>query len=747
MAASVAAWAVLAHCGDPSGQGPDPEAPPPDVYNNDIPRNDGYVPNPDFVPAPSPRIDTRRQALSTEGEVVVIEGDSRFVTAGMGGGFGVTSRNQTAIVQEVLSTYPDRFDTIAIFLSFTDQAHVGTAFYQNISNGVQGIGRNVFNGRGGWGLPELGRLSGFVNMNNVEQFGGLRGSGSTFSSYHAVLAQELTHRWLMFFQFTDGTGMMNDSLLGRQDAHWSPLVHAYGSVQDGIDWRDNKDGTFTALGSENGFAPMDLYGMGIYGPSQVEPFYYIADAKLNGMDLDRMSRISGGNTVTGSRIDVTVDQVISAMGPRNPPKGTETPYYRAAFVLITEPGQSRTVWQPYLDAVQAAADTFPETYKVWSLASGAICTKVTAPCPEPDLELQDFTIADGNDNLVGPGDSFQLSLRIRNDGIGTAEDVKVTVESLVPEIAVVSSTVTVAAVPQNGIADVSTPFSVTLGPSLECGQIVKLQVKLTSKEGPSFRSRLEMVIGNRTVRIDPLHEAPDWTVDPDGTDTVSAGEWDLGEPEFVSVLGVVTQPAEDHTPGDGKLSFHTGPTRGANFSAHDVDGGRTTLQSPPFALADTTYPSLVFYAWHIAINFANVAGPTPVSGADLVVQASNDGGKNYVEVLRISENTSAWQRYSVPLAPHLVPTNKVRFRFVIEDLTESGTVEAGIDDVEVIDLLAQCPVPALPGEPTMPDPAAKMIDKEEGCRCVSSRTDRFGVVFLLVALGLLFVRRRRNHER
>ena len=58
--------------------------------------------------------------------------------------------------------------------------------------------------------------------------------------------------------------------LGRDAAHWSALMHAEGSVQDGNAWRDNEDGTFTLTDSFSRFSTLDLYAMGMIAPERVE---------------------------------------------------------------------------------------------------------------------------------------------------------------------------------------------------------------------------------------------------------------------------------------------------------------------------------------------------------------------------------------------------------------------------------------------------------------------------------------------
>jgi len=728
-----------------------PEAPNYVANPHDTHLDQGYEPNPEFVPADMPQFGVVKQPLRVEGEVLVIEGAPGFVTEGNGGGFGITSGNQVAIVQEVLSQYPDRFDTVTMFLSFTDANNMGTAYYQGVRNVVTGIGRSTYNSRRSWGLsPRGGRFSGFVNMNSVEMFGGLSSAGSMGSRYHAVLAQELSHRWLMFFQYKDGDGKSSEELLGRQDAHWSPLVHAYASVQDGVAWRDNGDGTFTHMGSERGYAPLDLYGMGVFGPDEVEDFFHITDASFQGESLDKSSRIPMGATIEGTKVDVTMQQVLDEMGPRNPPRGTETPYYRTAFVLVTRPGQQQSDWQPYLEAVQDAQRTFPATWKEWALGASALCTTVTAECPEPILGLQTYRMDDGNDGDIGPGEKVTMSIAVRNDGLGTADNVSVQVNSLTDGVTVTNPTTIVSGIEQGKFVDVAPGFELDFSSELSCGTTVSLEVVMTSQEGPQFADKIEFVIGYRQLKYDPLHEAPNWTVDPEQNDTASAGIWGLDKPDFISILGVVTQPENDNSPGDGKLSFHTGPYKGANFSSEDVDGGKTTLESPVFAIGDAVFPSLVYYAWHVAKDFSKAGGPIDVD-ADLIVSASSDGGETWIEIDRVSDTTKDWTRREVVLKEFVEPSNRMRFKFEIEDLSDSATVEAGIDDIEIVDILASCPVPSIGGGPN--EPLGRFgndgsRDDTEGCGCRNVNlvhSDSLGSsAGLLMLLGLFALRKRKQ---
>ncbi|MFO0726818.1 MAG: MYXO-CTERM sorting domain-containing protein [Myxococcota bacterium] len=720
-------------------QGKDPESPPPTIYANDLAWPVGRTPNPGFAPVES-RFATLRNALRVEGELLVIEGDPRFVTDGGGGQFGITDDNQVAIAQEVLSQFPDVFDTIQIFLSFTDAANQGTAYYQPIKNEVAGLGKMTMDLRDQWGLGPDGRLSGFVNMNALDLFTGLGDVGTPKGYYHAVIAQELTHRWLFFFKFRDAVGD-NDALLGRDDAHWSRLAQAFGSVQDGNRYRQLDAETFLLEGHDDAFAPLDLYGMGIFTAAQVTPFYYLAEASLDGMPLEKTSRIPAGARVHARKIDVTMDQIITSLGPRNPPAGTESPYYRVAMVLVTQPGQSEADWHPYLEALERVRTGFPETYRAWTHGAGAICTKTSARCPEPILALDHYQVRDGNDDLIAPGEQPTVTLTVRNDGLGTSENAQVMLRSLTPGITVQTTTLSAPAIPEAGAVALPMGFQLSVGADIPCGEPASFQMVAVTQEGPRFSTPFDIIIGNRTLKSDALDEGPDWHVDPDHDDTATAGKWDLGVPEFASVLGVVTQPGSDHSPGASKLAFVTGPKKGATFSTNDVDGGKTTLESPIFAIEGARDPSLVFYAWFMGKNFAAMGGPAPVEGAALTVLGSDDGGGHWTELTKITESTSAWTRFQLKLRGKLQSTNRMRFRFVATDPSMSGTVEAGLDDLSIIDVLPACPVA---GE--TPDGGTSMnpnpTPKSGGCGCQDGGTPALSAAWLLAAIWL--VRRRRS---
>ena len=319
-------------------------------------------------------------------------------------------------------------------------------------------------------------------------------------------------------------------------------------------------------------------------------------------------------------------------------------------------------------------------------------------------------------------------------------------ESISPNAEVITATLAVPLIEQNNYAAVAKGFEVQLNNKVNCGDVLSFHVHISTEQGAKLSDPIDILMGYEQLKMDMLHDDVDWMVNPEAKDTVEAGAWKLGEPECSLVLGVVTQPERDHTPGEGKLSFHTGPKKGESFTSDDVDGGRTTVQSPIYSIGDARYPRLVYYAWHVAVDFTSMSGPKPIT-ADLVTHASNDGGETWIEIDRINQNTENWLRRDIPLSKFLEPSNRTRFRFEIEDATQAGTVEAGIDDIEILDLVNRCEVPVHEQEPDQVNAATPTTSGEVGCSCATfqSVSDRSSLAsLLLISLLGITLRSRRK---
>jgi hypothetical protein len=87
-----------------------------------------------------------------------------------------------------------------------------------------------------------------------------------------------------------------------------------------------------------GFGPLDQYAMGLRLPTEVPPFFYVdqADNFRPNRGFKSSSAPEAGIGFTGRRRDVTIDEVVAAMGPRVPDATRAPRLLRQAFVLVAD---------------------------------------------------------------------------------------------------------------------------------------------------------------------------------------------------------------------------------------------------------------------------------------------------------------------------------------------------------------------------------------------------------------------------
>ena len=179
----------------------------------------------------------------------------------------------------------------------------------------------------------------------------------------------------------------------------------------------------------------------------------------------------------------------------------------------------------------------------------------------------------------------------------------------------------------------------------------------------------------------------DWVIG-DSSDTATSGIWNLDIPQAsFNDQGLQVQPGLDHTE-DGQVCFFTGsgyeldPTTGQNnASFDDVDGGSTTLFSPTFNLLSVDKAVLTYWRW-----YTNNIGDNG-NNDKWVVSVSNNGGASWIDLENTSISNASWVKQRFLLNDHINLTSDIIFKFVAEDVFNTGDagsggslVEAAIDD-------------------------------------------------------------------
>jgi hypothetical protein len=261
------------------------------------------------------------------------------------------------LARKFYRTHADNFDQLVIW---SDATVINNAFaYEvTVANEIRGIGLTQFDASRDFGSG--GRLRSYAVMDWIGKYPEdplhpFLGENSTVS----VLGQEVGHRWLAFMEFRNHTGVRSESLLGRDQAHWSFFFDSDASVMEGNDIEDLGGGAFRTIGAVRRYSLLDQYAMGLVGESDVPPFFYVDNPTNVAGSRDASSAPRVGVTFNGTRRDVLIQDIVSIHGPRQPSAGESPRVHRQAFILLVSAGRSPDNNQiAKLDRIRRAWETF-----------------------------------------------------------------------------------------------------------------------------------------------------------------------------------------------------------------------------------------------------------------------------------------------------------------------------------------------------------------------------------------------------
>ncbi len=232
-------------------------------------------------------------------------------------------------------------------------------------------------------------------------------------------------------------------------------------------------------------------------------------------------------------------------------------------------------------------------------------------------------------------------------------------------------------------------------PSIPCGTEIRFWIsalgddgiETVSPEGAPFETyrSLSAAFLDTTFR-DEMEVDTGWTTSDPG-DTATEGFWTRVEP-----IGTIAQPEFDHSADPGSMCF---VTEQGGFDSEpdesDVDGGKATLTTPAFDLADAGDPRIGYHRW-----YSNSTGNAP--GEDeFRVEISNDNGASWTLVESIGpagpDTEGGWHLHEFDPRELVTLSSTMRVRFIVADEGADSTVEAGIDDFRAFDLLCDADEP------------------------------------------------------
>lgn len=171
------------------------------------------------------------------------------------------------------------------------------------------------------------------------------------------------------------------------------------------------------------------------------------------------------------------------------------------------------------------------------------------------------------------------------------------------------------------------------------------------------------------------------------SDNASSGFWVIEQPvASYTSGGELCQTDSQHTAVGLKCAL-TGNMANTSFSvgANDVDGGKTTLQSPMLDISSYTMPVISYWRW-----YTNDQGSAPKT--DFWRTYISDDGVNFTFVEQLLVPDHQWRRFALKVEDYFPAATQIMLRFVADDAGNGSIVEAAVDDIEILDIVNQVSV-------------------------------------------------------
>jgi hypothetical protein len=171
--------------------------------------------------------------------------------------------------------------------------------------------------------------------------------------------------------------------------------------------------------------------------------------------------------------------------------------------------------------------------------------------------------------------------------------------------------------------------------------------------------------------IDDFESDRGWSVNPNGTDSASSGQWERADPNGTDLDG----PKQLNVTTSETTNLVTGSFAGKNANSYDIDGGITSIQSPLIQLpaGQEITLSLRYYLAH-----AKNASPADFLRIKVI-------GSTAVTILELtaanSDVDASWKSFQASL--NSFAGQSVRFLIEAGDLAKASLVEAAVDDFSV----------------------------------------------------------------
>ncbi|MGD9584034.1 MAG: S8 family serine peptidase [Lysobacterales bacterium] len=189
----------------------------------------------------------------------------------------------------------------------------------------------------------------------------------------------------------------------------------------------------------------------------------------------------------------------------------------AALLRQADPGLDRAalaaLWQASaLDIESPGADALAGAGIV--MADAAMAALPAAPIAHLRVDAQSVLVIDGDAGPeLEPGETFELRITLSNDGAAPASDISAELLSTDPGVELLRATSDYPDLAVAGSAAASVPFRLRLAPSLACGRLLNLRLRVSANGLAATTSPLEFAlpalrVGAQAAPIEAVYAGP-----------------------------------------------------------------------------------------------------------------------------------------------------------------------------------------------------------------------------------------------
>jgi uncharacterized protein (TIGR03437 family) len=278
-----------------------------------------------------------------------------------------------SVAQKFYQTHEDAYDYLVIYNNMGIDAMAGALAYEATVRS-SGTGYSVAQQDYGTEYGSAARLRSVMNMGRLDYYpADANATVPVRAPQHdtplTVLGHESGHLFLAFASIPDPAGSTAKPMIGYGGAHWSFVYDSEASLDEGEQITDLGSGRFVTAAVTQGFAPLDRYLMG-FSPASDVPDTFVA---LN-PSVSPLGHPLSGVGFNGTRLNISVNDVIQALGRRTPDYTVAQHRFRFGFVLVVPQGSQNSSLTASVQQVETYRQQFVAAYTKFSANLGTADT-------------------------------------------------------------------------------------------------------------------------------------------------------------------------------------------------------------------------------------------------------------------------------------------------------------------------------------------------------------------------------------